>query len=177
MSGNFSSALSLKHGWDRKTHTPVVQLFLEYACHFSLQLKISAWFINCILRTVVCSSPLGTVKAVTVTALTLEPRTQCLLCKLIWWLGGWHILSRLETLLGLTDRASWGRGRRACPTVLWKTRHRGWTAGRLRRQPSKRQPVQNNNNTGVVRWNQTELHKQTRASNKELRAGRLKIWR
>lgn len=99
----------------------------------------------CVLFTLV-----RTVKAVTVTILTLEPRTHHLLCKLIWWLGGWHNLSRPETLLGLTDRASWGRGRRACPTVLWKTQRE---AARLHRQTVQ------NNNAGVVRSNQTELNK------------------
>lgn len=110
MSGNFSSVPSLKY-----THAILVSIWKFLP---DLLIAFLGWLSA-------PHRPLGTVKAVTVTALTLEPRTQRLLCKPIWWLGGWHILSGLETLLGLTDRASWGRGRRACPTVLWKTRHRG----------------------------------------------------
>lgn len=113
---------------------------------FSIE-NVELNFINCILGIVVFSLLWS---AVTVTILTLEPRTHHLLCKLIWWLGGWHNLSRPETLLGLTDRASWGRGRRACPTVLWKTQRE---AARLHRQTVQ------NNNAGVVRSNQTELDK------------------
>ncbi len=176
MSGNYSSVLSLKHGGVRNTHT------LQWS-YFSLSMHVilvsNRKFLPDLLivflgRLSGCSSPWHS-KGSDCDCFDLGAQDSCLLCKPIWWLGGWHILSRLETLLGMTDRASWGRGRRACPTVLWKTRHRGRAAGRLRRQPSKRQPVQNNNNT--VRWNQTELHKQTWVSNKELRAGRLNIWR